>query len=282
MAKILLQIIGISAMIAVPASSLLMSLEFGKPNFRSLKGKTSMLFRYSLAMFIIMPAIAVLFYFIGENNSLWIGVMLVSLAPAAPGVVKSMTKLEGDKEMTLAWFIVSIIYAVILTPLDVLVIEQVFSVDLELGFVQVFSKMFSFFLLPMLIGFLISAFLPSLIVPLKKIIGPISKIAMLLLVLALLIVAVPIIAKQGIVNILFVLGFLIIALIAGQIIGHPEKQYGPILSSSLIMRLPASAIVLAQINDTVKIHAPVIIMYMILGLISMAVAKKLIFKSARD
>ena len=278
MEKILFQIIGISALLAVPSSSLLMSLEYGKPNFKELAGKTSMLFRYSMAMFIIMPAIAVLFFFIGNNNNLWIGVMLVSLAPAAPLVVKSMEKLGGNKELGLAWFLVSIIYSVILTPLNVLVIEEVFSVNLELGFLEVLNKMLIFFLVPMLVGFLISAFAPGLSKPLARIFGPISKIASIVLILGLLIVAVPVIINKGILNSLLMLGFLSVALIVGLIFGLPEKREGPILSTSLVVRLPASAIVLAQINDKVQTHAPVIIMYLILGLVVMGIANKLIFK----
>ncbi len=282
MEKILLQIIGISAMLAVPTSSFVMSLEFGKPNFRELSGKTSMLFRYSLAMFIIMPAIALLFFFVGNNNNLWIGVMLVSLAPAAPLVVKSMGKLDGNKELGLAWFLVAIIYSVVLTPLDVLIIEEVFSVNLDLGFLEVMNKMLIFFLLPMLAGFLISIFVPGWSKPLTKIIGPISKIASVVLILCLFIVAVPVIISKGISNTLFVLGFLVIALIVGQIFSYPERKQGPILSTSLVMRLPASAIVLAQINDKIQIHAPVIIMYLILGLVVMTIANKLIFKKSGE
>ena len=281
MAELLLKIIGICAMIAIPSASLLTSLNFGRPHFRSLTGLTSMLFRYSLAMFIIMPAIAVLMYFFGgEHNSLWPGLMIISLAPAAPGVVKSMAKLEGNQKLSLAWFLTSILYCVILTPLCLLVIEQVFSVDLDLGFDDVLMKMLTFFLLPMIAGFLIYRFAPGLVETLKKILNPIVKITMLVLVIALLIVSVPLIIKQGLTNILLTFAFLIVALLIGMLFGYPEKQHGPILPASLVMRLPASAIILAQVNNTVMLYAPVIIMYVFLGTIVMTVAKKLIFNKS--
>ncbi len=281
MAQILLQVIGITAMIAIPASSLLTSLNFGRPHFRDLAGMTSMLFRYSLAMFIIMPAIALLMYYFGEEHkSLWTGIMIISLAPAAPGIVKSMSKLEGNQKLSLAWFLTSILYCVILTPLCLKVIEEIFAVDLDLGFDNVLMKMLTFFLLPMLAGFLICRFVPGIVEPLKKILNPVLKITMLVLVIALLIVSVSLIIKQGLTNILLTLGFLIVALLIGMLFGYPEKQHGPILPSSLLMRLPASAIILVQINDSVMLYAPVILMYVLLGTIVMAIASKLIFSKS--
>jgi predicted Na+-dependent transporter len=281
MAELLLKIIGICAMIAIPAASLLTSLNLGRPHFKSLTGLTSMLFRYSLAMFIIMPTFAVLMYFLtGKDNPLWLGVMTISLSPAAPGIIKSMKKLEGNQELSSAWFLISILYCVILTPLSVLILEQVFSVDLDLGFDNVLMKMLTFFILPMIAGFLIYRFAPGIVETLKKILNPVVKITMLVMIVALLIVSVPMIMKQGLTNILLSVGFLIVALLLGLLFGYPERQYGPILPFSLVMRLPASAIILAQINNFLMQFAPVILMYILLGTILMAVAKKLIFNKS--
>ncbi|MBK6876902.1 MAG: hypothetical protein IPG99_10765 [Ignavibacteria bacterium] len=90
------------------------------------------------------------------------------VAPAAPGIVKSMSKLEGNQKLGLAWFLTSILYCVILTPLCLKVIEQVFSVDLDLGFDDVLMKMLTFFLLPMLAGFLIYRFVQALLQPQRR------------------------------------------------------------------------------------------------------------------
>ncbi len=62
MAEILLNIIGISALIAVPSNSILLGLNSGKLNFREIFSKKKILIKYILTMFVITPLLVVILF----------------------------------------------------------------------------------------------------------------------------------------------------------------------------------------------------------------------------
>jgi hypothetical protein len=152
------------------------------------------------------------------------------------------------------------------------------NLDIDLGIGDVTLKIFFMFILPMLTGFLISKYSrQNVIQKIKKILEPVSKIAMLTLVVCLLILAVPLIISKGIVPFSLILLFILVALIISHFMGSPEKMFGPILPHSVISRLPAPAIVLMQVNNTVEVHIATVLTYTILGAVIMAVYHKIFF-----
>lgn len=266
MAEIIPKLVAIAAIIAVPATSLGMGLLFEKPHLRLLADHTGMIFRYSLAMFVIMPAIAaVLFYFDVTNKIVWGGIFLVSISPIMPSIVGKSIQEDKHSFMKLAWFVIALIYSMFLIPLSLLAIKSVLELDFELGYSQLIIKLLLLFIIPLSAGFLIRAVLPEKAPAIAKIVETVGKFAGLALVILLLIVAVAEISKLTLTAVLLVLGFALLSLIVGVILGYPEKSSGYVLAGSLLMRLPAPAIIFAQINDTVQEHLPVILLYLIIG-----------------
>lgn len=278
MAETLLTILGISVTIAIPTSMVALALEAGSPDFKLLFSNKSMLFRYFLVMFILVPALALLCYFIdGAHHTLWIAVIVISLTPASPGMLKNVTKLGGDLKMSLTWLITAIFISIIMLPLNLFIISRILNVNIDLGIDDVAKKLFMMFILPLTIGFILARILKGNTATLKKFFDTISKIAMAVLLICLLIIAVPMILKKDMIEILLILVFLIISLTISHFMELPEKKYGPILSYSVILRLPAPAFVLASINDKAKVYAPEILTFLILGFILMAVYSKIFY-----
>lgn len=97
MEQTLLAILGISVILSVPTSMIVLSIEAGRPNLKKLFDEPSMLIRYSLVMFILVPALALLCFSVDPaHRILWIAVIVISLTPASPGMLKNVTKLGGD------------------------------------------------------------------------------------------------------------------------------------------------------------------------------------------
>jgi hypothetical protein len=134
----------------------------------------------------------------------------------------------------------------------------------------------------MLIGFLISKYLTDYAPSVLKIFELISKVATLVMAVCLLIIAVPMLIKKGIIDFILILIFQIIALTISLFLDFTRKRYGPILAYSVVLRLPAPALVLAGINDKIKIFAPEIISFAIIGIIVMTIYNKLFHRKVKS
>lgn len=276
MAAILLQIIGLSAIIAIPAQSVVLGLNAGMPYLKELLTKKKIILKYIVTMFVITPLIAVVFnYFFQDFRSLWIAVLVISLNPASPGMIKNITKLGGDPNISTIWMIFTIFLSIIFVPINLLILENILNMNIELGITDVIVRLSLLFLIPMGIGFYISEYKKKYSDKLKKILSNISKVAMLVLMISLLVTAMPSIISKGPIPILLLLAFIITALIVSVLMSNPGKKNGSILSYSIILRLPAPAIILSQLNNTVEQHMPVIISYTILGTLVMMVYNKI-------
>ncbi|MBK8552631.1 MAG: hypothetical protein IPL53_16800 [Ignavibacteria bacterium] len=279
MEQTLLTILGISVIVAIPTSMIVLSIEAGRPNLKKLFSDPSMLIRYFLVMFILIPALALLCFIVDPGHqTVWIAVIVISLTPASPGMLKNVTKLGGDFNMCIAWMITAIFLSLIMLPINLFTISQILNINIDLGIDDVTLKLFLMFILPLLAGFLIKRYLPALAPSIGKALDLISKIASVVLMICLLIIAVPVVINNDITEILLISLFLIISLSISHFMELPEKKYGPILSYSVILRLPAPAFVLASINGKAKIYAPEIFTFLILGLILMAVYGKIFYR----
>ncbi|MFZ1320704.1 MAG: hypothetical protein WAT71_04035, partial [Ignavibacteria bacterium] len=225
-----------------------------------------------------IPIVVILFsYLTGNLISIWSVVLIIAVAPASPGVIKNMSKLEGDQNVSIAWMILTMILSLIFFPVILLLLETYFGIELKLGISDVVIKLLILFIAPMAIGFLVSKYFNNKADLIKKILNPVSKIAMIILIISLLISSAPMIISKGIMPIIFLLSFIIVALIIAHLMGSPEKEFGPILPFSIILRLPAPAVILTKLNNTMEMHLPVIITYTILATIVMIVYNKIFF-----
>lgn len=226
-----------------------------------------------------MPALALLFYFFdAAHHSIWIAVLVISISPPPPGLIKGITKLGGNSNLSIAWLITAIFISFIMIPVNLLIIEQILNVNVNIGIEALIIKLLSMFIIPMIIGFLIHKYFPNIVPTAIKILDLISKIAMIVLIVCLLIIAVPMLIQKNIVDLLLIFLFLIISLTISHFIEKSDKEKnGPILSYSVVSRLPAPALVLAGLNGMTKVYAPEILSFLILGVIVMALYNKLFY-----
>lgn len=276
MAEILITILKISAVAAIPVSSLIIALKMKRIDLKEIRENRSILLKYVLCMFIISPLVAVaLNYFFSEYRPVWIALLLIALSPPSAGVVEKVGKIGISKNIGLITLLAGIVLSLIFIPLTLLLLERVFNINLDLGIDDVLKKIAIIFIIPLIAGFLISYFFGKYNDVMIKILEPIAKIAMLVLVICLLILAVPIIIKGGLIPVLLVLLFQVILLVIVHFISGSEKVTGPVLPYSVLMRLPAPAIVIAQINNSVERHLSTILAFVILGALLLAVYGKI-------
>ena len=278
MAELILTVLKYSVILAIPASMMVLSMEAEKPYLKVLYNNPKMMLRYFLVMFVLVPALALaLYYFDIDNRHTWLAVLVISLSPASPGMLKSLNKINGDTKISIAWMITAILLSVIMLPVNLFIIDRFIKFKIDLGIDDVMIKLFIMFLLPMIVGFIISKFIPKIVPGLMKILGLISKVASITLIICVLIIAVPVLMNKSLASMGLILAFLIITLGLSLLFELPKEKYGPILAYSVVLRLPAPALVLASINGMTKVYAPEIITFLLLGIILMMIYSKLFY-----
>jgi len=276
MTQTILTILGFSVIVAIPSSMLVLSLDAGRPYLKELFRNPRMISRYFLVMFILVPAFALsLYLFDIDNRHTWMAVLVISLSPASPGMLKSLNKINGDTNISIAWMITAIFISVIMLPVNLFIITRILNVNVDLGIDDVMIKLLIMFLLPMIAGFLISRFIPKLVPALKKFFELLSKAASVVLLICVLIIAVPVLLNKSLVSIGLIMAFLLITLGLSLLFELPGEKYGPILAYSVVLRLPAPALVLASLNGMTRVFAPDLIAFLILGIILMIIYGKI-------
>lgn len=197
-------------------------------------------------------------------------------------MLKSLNKINGDTNISIAWMITAILISVIMLPVNLFIISKVLNINIDLGIDDVMMKLFIMFLLPMIAGFLISRFTPGYVAGLKKIFDLISKAASVVLIICVLIIAVPVLMNKSLISIGLILAFLMITLGISLLFELPGEKFGPILAYSVVLRLPAPALVLAAINGMTKVYAPDLIAYLLIGIVLMMINSKLIYGKKKE
>jgi len=283
MAELILTVLKYSVILAIPASMMVLSMEADKPYLKVLYHNPKMVLRYFLVMFILVPALALaLYYFDIDNRHTWMAVLVISLSPASPGMLKSLNKINGETNISIAWMITAILLSVIMLPLNLFIIGKILNINIDLGIDDVIIKLFIMFLLPMIAGFLICRFLPKIVPGLMKTLGLISKVASIVLLICVLIIAVPVLMNKSLISLGLILAFILISLGLSLLFELPGEKYGPILAYSVVLRLPAPALVLASINGMTKVFAPDLISYLLIGILLMMIYSKLFYKKNKE
>ena len=276
MAAKLLLVINILVLIALPLQTLELGVQTGGPQFRKLSQHPGLALRFFLASFVIMPALAILLD-VAERvpNALWVGLALMSMSPPAPPAARRLLKM-GDFDVALAWQADAFLISVVTVPITCYVIASVLHLSLDLNFVPVLVKSVLFYGAPMVVGLLIRRFWPQRAAAMVKPLNAIFVPAFALLALLVLVVGAPVIWHFGIINALIVVGFVIVAVIVAYLLGGPSANERVTLAVVLAARFPLPALMLAQANGKVQAILPVVLVYLVTGVVAVPLFAKLI------
>ncbi|MBV8165016.1 MAG: hypothetical protein JOZ91_12205 [Candidatus Eremiobacteraeota bacterium] len=276
MAAKLLLAINILVLIALPLQTLELGVQTGGPQFRKLRLQPGLALRFFLASFVVMPALAILLdVFERVPNALWVGLALMSMSPPAPPAARRLLK-TGDFDIALAWQAEAFLISVVTVPITCYLIAAVLHLSLDLNFVPVLVKSVLFYGAPMVVGLLIRRLWPQLAAAMVKPLNAIFVPAFALLTLLVWVVGAPAIWHFGVVNALIVVSFVILAIVVAYILGGPDANERVTLAVVLAARFPLPALLLAQANGKVQAILPVVLVYIVAGVIAVPLFAKLI------
>lgn len=265
----LIEAIGIAVFIVQPLITFSIGVETGGPQVRALTAAPILNFRYFLATFVVMPAIAVMLgAFTRLPPTLWGGLALMSMAPPAPPATRRLRKI-GRFDLGLAWQSEAFLLSVATIPVTIVLVQSLglASPDLDPAFAPMLERSVLFFGAPMLLGLLTRRYWPAGANALVKPVGVASNVALLILLALVLVVAIPVILHYDLVSIAIIVAFVGVAVLVGHLLGGPDRDNRVTLVTMLAARFPVPALLLAQANGATKDILPVVLVYVLAGVL---------------
>ena len=212
--------------------------------------RPSLLARSLVAMFVVMPILAVVLMRVLElRQSLEIALVALAISPVPPLLPKKQDKAGGEAAYALGLMAVVSLLAIAVVPLSLWVLGHYSARPLQMPPAAIAKIVVMMTLLPLVTGVIVRTIAPAVAVRLEK---PTKLIAMVLLgagLGALLIAALPVIA--GLIDfrtILTMAVFVGVGLAAGHVLGGPHADEATVLALSTASRHPAIALATAKIN----------------------------------
>jgi bile acid:Na+ symporter, BASS family len=231
------------------------------------------LLRVVLAIFVVMPIVAVLLaqWFVSQQ-AVRIGLIALALSPLPPAFPRKALLHGGRVSFTCGLLVSATILAVFVIPAGLAIIEALFGIPLQMRPGSVLALGFWSLLLPLGIGLLVHRLAPSFA---ARAAGPLSTVAFVVLMLC----AIPILIKVwpamvGLIGngtILVMVVFVFVGLAVGHLLGGPDPEDRTALALSTAMRHPAIAIAIADANFPDQKLAPAaILLYLLVSVIAAA------------
>jgi bile acid:Na+ symporter, BASS family len=262
----LTEAISIVVLIAQPLITLNIGLKTGELQLGSLLRNVPLVARFFLATFVVMPALATVSGILGLPRELWVGLGLMSIAPPAPPATRKLRE-SGNASLGLEWQALAFLLSVVTLPLTVALLQHLglVSSELNLTWGPVLLRSVLFFGAPVIVGFVVRRYWPSIADALVKPVGLAANVALIVLTLLVLPLALPIIWRAGFTLIAVTTAFVIVAIAVGHLFGGPERETRITLATLLAARFPVPALILAQANGATKVILPVVLIYVVAG-----------------
>ena len=257
-------------MLALQASILLTVFGFGLQttfyDLQYLVRRPVLLARSLLAMFVIMPIVAVILVRAFELRPAFeIALVALAISPVPPLLPGKEGKAGGRAAYGLGLMAVVSILAIVVVPLWVQLLALYSGRQLQMSPAAIAKVVVMMTLLPLLTGVIVRALVPAVAARLEKPITLVATVLLLAGALALMIAAMPVILSVMDPGILLALAvFVVIGLGVGHWLGRPHTEESTVLALSTASRHPAIALAVAKFNfPDEPLLGPSILLYLI-------------------
>jgi bile acid:Na+ symporter, BASS family len=228
---------------------------------------SSLLARSLIAMFLIMPLVAlVLVRAFDLAPTLEIALVCLSIAPLPPIIPKKLAKLGGHPAYGLALTAIVALFAVVFVPLAVTLVGRFLGQPLAVGTGAIARVMLLSVVLPLASGMIVRAKLPALADRIERPIALIGGVLLPVSVIALVganLSAVWALVGNG--TVLAIACFVMIGLGVGHLLGGPDPDSRVVLAISSACRHPAIALAIATANYPTESFGAMILLYLLVS-----------------
>ncbi len=209
-----------------------------------------LLLRSVLAIFIVMPVVAILIVEIfALTRATEIALVVLALAPIPPLLPKKESKAGAEGTYALGLMVVMGLLAIIVVPLLSWLLGAYFDRDFAMPPQSIAKIIVVMIVLPLLAGMAFRAIARAMATKLARPIALASMVLLLGAAAPILYTAVPIVVNllhNG--TLLAIVAFIVIGLVVGQLLADPVPQRQTVLALSTASRHPAIALAIAKTN----------------------------------
>ncbi len=243
-------VVGSYAQITIFLLMFSIGLQEGFRNLSILWRRPPLLIRCLIAAFIVVPVagIVILKLLPMMDPSARAALALMAICPGAPLTYRKLEGMKANTALAGSFQTTVSLFATVFVPLWFVIFSAIFPRDATVDVVEVFKQVATVQLIPISLGLFIHAWLPTLA---DDMLEPVRKICSLMfigLVMAILVVALPLIIKVGLLNVAATVLFITIAILAGHYLGGPEPETRLAIALATSTRNAGLALAIATLN----------------------------------
>ena len=265
--------------ISIALSVLAVGLEADLSDASCIFRRPSEFARAFFSMYVLMPLLAVALVLMFKlDPAVKIALVVFSVSPVAAFFPERALKAGGKHDYSVGLMVTTALLAIVIIPVSLKIFKDIFRLPLHPPDRSIAILVFGTILVPLLGGIVIRAKATAFA---KRIAKPLSKIAVVFVVLAVLPILFrfsrEIFSLIGNGTLLSFIGFVIVGYVIGYLLERPRPENRQILALANVARHPAIAAVVAHANfPHLKTVFPSIFLYVLVNAIITAVAAKLI------
>jgi BASS family bile acid:Na+ symporter len=208
------------------------------------------LLRALLSMFVIMPAIAAIIVVkLDLAQSLEIALVALAVSPTPALQLRKASKAGGSVSYAAGVLAAISLLAIIWIPLSLEILERIFAIPLEISPLRVAALVMTTVLVPLGAGIAVRTVASGFA---HRAAAPCSKLAGIMLLITLVPVLImllrPMLSLVGNGTLAAIVGFTVVGLVAGHLLGGPSEENRKVLALYTISRHPGIAVAIAQAN----------------------------------
>jgi bile acid:Na+ symporter, BASS family len=231
--------------------------------------RPGLLLRSLLAMFVIMPIVAVLLVRLFDApKTVEIVIVALAISPIPPLLPRRIDKAGNRSAYGLGLLVTISLLSIVMVPLLVNLLGRYFDRPFAMPLSAIMGMLVKAVFLPIVAGLLVKRFLPGVA---DRIVKPAAIIAnVLLMVVVLVLVSVSLPAFWRLIGggtLVMMAAFILIGLIVGYLLGGPGVQHQGILGVASAARHPGIALALANANFPGEHFGPTILLYILVNFI---------------
>lgn len=236
--------------------------------------RPSELLRAILSMNVVMPVIAVVLVELFDlRPAVKIALIALSVSPIPPILPNKALKAGGKEDYTIGLLVATALLSIVFVPAAIDVFQRIGRISLEMSALSIAVLVLTTILVPLILGIVVRALVPSLA---DKAANPIGLVAMIALVVCVLPVVLGMfrsfITFIGDGTLISLVAFAIVGCISGHLLGGPEPENRRVLGIATCSRHPAVAIAIAHANfPDQQLAVTAVLLYLVLGGIVSAV-----------
>jgi bile acid:Na+ symporter, BASS family len=262
-------------MVLLQASLFLVVLSFGlqvrMEDVLYLFRRPLQLIKSLISIFVVMLIFAVIVTRVFDlRGVVEIALIALALSPIPPLIPNRLLKAGGGKSFSFGLLAAVSLLSIIIVPGVLRLLVAVFGLQVNFSESAVLKTISTGIVIPIVIGMVIRYFVPAS----EKFAGILGKIGMIVAVLGLLPILLALLPFMWTVigngTILAIIGFAVVGMVAGHLLGGPEPADQTVLAIATASRHPAIAIALASANageSDVKLVAAVVVLYALISVV---------------